>query len=133
VFWNTLFAYLVAGTKAISLIGIAVIFAGWLSGRTSSARWVRGHITRGLSEISGRMPENLQGMLSDSIVAVRWAIYALGTLLIMLTDVLSPTSVLWTVALTAGLITLAELLAVPPRGEAEVVVEVTEVVEITTD
>lgn len=133
VFWNTLFVYLVAGTKAISLIGIAVIFAGWLSGRTSSARWVRGHITRGLSEISGRMPENLQGMLSDSIVAVRWAIYALGTLLIMLTDVLSPTSVLWTVALTAGLITLAELLAVPPRGEAEVVVEVTEVVEITTD
>ncbi|MDA2987025.1 MAG: hypothetical protein O2789_04755 [Actinomycetota bacterium] len=133
VFWNTLFVYLVAGTKAISLIGIAVIFAGWLSGRTSSARWVRGHITRGLSEISSRMPENLQGMLSDSIVAVRWAIYALGTLLIMLTDVLSPTSVLWTVALTAGLITLAELLAVPPRGEAEVVVEVTEVVEITTD
>ena len=127
VFWNTLFVYLVAGTKAISLIGIAVIFAGWLSGRTSSARWVRDHITRGLSEISGRMPENLQGMLSDSIVAVRWAIYALGTLLIMLTDVLSPTSVLWTVALTAGLITLAELLALEPADET---VEVVEVVEI---
>ncbi|MCF8538477.1 MAG: hypothetical protein K9G75_11250 [Candidatus Nanopelagicales bacterium] len=127
VFWNTLFVYLVAGTKAISLIGIAVIFAGWLSGRTSSARWVRGHITRGLSEISSRMPENLQGMLSDSIVAVRWAIYALGTLLIMLTDVLSPTSVLWTVALTAGLITLAELLALAPADET---VEVVEVVEI---
>ena len=127
VFWNTLFVYLVAGTKAISLIGIAVIFAGWLSGRTSSARWVRGHIARGLSEISGRMPENLQGMLSDSIVAVRWAIYALGTLLIMLTDVLSPTSVLWTVALTAGLITLAELLALEPADET---VEVVEVVEI---
>ncbi len=127
VFWNTLFVYLVAGTKAISLIGIAVIFAGWLSGRTSSARWVRGHITRGLSEISGRMPENLQGMLSDSIVAVRWAIYALGTLLIMLTDVLSPTSVLWTVALTAGLITLAELLALEPADEAGAVVEVVEI------
>lgn len=127
VFWNTLFAYLVAGTKAISLIGIAVIFAGWLSGRTSSARWVRGHITRGLSEISGRMPENLQGMLSDSIVAVRWAIYALGTLLIMLTDVLSPTSVLWTVALTAGLITLAELLALEPADEAGAGVEAVEI------
>jgi hypothetical protein len=127
VFWNTLFAYLVAGTKAISLIGIAVIFAGWLSGRTSSARWVRGHITRGLSEISGRMPENLQGMLSDSIVAVRWAIYALGTLLIMFTDVLSPTSVLWTVALTAGLITLAELLALEPADEAGAGVEAVEI------
>lgn len=127
IFWSTLFTYLVAGTKAVGLLGIAVIVAGWLSGRTSSARYLRGHLVRGLGEISGRMPEGLQGSLAGSIAWVRWVVYALGVIIVMLTDVLSPTSVLWTVALTAGLITLAELLAVPPRAE---VVEVIEVIEI---
>jgi len=135
VFWATLFQYLVAGTKAVGVLGIAVIFAGWLSGRTASARWARGHLTRGLGEISGRMPEGLQGSLASSIGWVRWVVYAIGVLLVMLTDVLSPTSVIWSIALTAGLITLAELLAVPPREEAgEVdVIEVTEIIEITQD
>lgn len=124
VFWNTMFQYLVAGTKAVGLLGIAVIVAGWLSGRTRSAQVLRGHLTTGLGQISGRMPEGLQGRLTDSIGAVRWIIYALGVVIIMLTDVLSPSGVLWTVALVAGLITVAELLAVQPREEAIEVVEV---------
>lgn len=135
IFWSTLFTYLVAGTKAVGLLGIAVIVAGWLSGRTSSARYLRGHITRGLSEISGRMPEGLQGSLSGSITWVRWVVYAVGVVIVMFTDVLSPVSVIWTIALTAGLITLAELLAVPPRAESDGVdvIEVTEIIEITQD
>lgn len=129
VFWTTLFAYLVAGTKAVTLLGVAVIVAGWLSGRTSSARYLRGHLTRGLGEISGRLPEGLQGSLAGSISWLRWVVYGIGIVIVMISDVLSPSSVLWTVALTAGLVTLTELLAVPPR----ITVEVVEVVEITQD
>ena len=129
VFWTTLFAYLVAGTKAVTLLGVAVIVAGWLSGRTSSARYLRGHLTRGLGEISGRLPEGLQGSLAGSISWLRWVVYGIGIVIVMISDVLSPSSVLWTVALTAGLVTLTELLAVPPR----ITVEVVEVVEITRD
>lgn len=129
VFWTTLFAYLVAGTKAVTLLGVAVIVAGWLSGRTSSARYLRGHLTRGLGEISERLPEGLQGSLAGSISWLRWVVYGIGIVIVMISDVLSPSSVLWTVALTAGLVTLTELLAVPPR----ITVEVVEVVEITQD
>ena len=129
VFWATLFAYLVAGAKAVTVLGVAVIVAGWLSGRTSSARYLRGHLTRGLGEISGRLPEGLQGSLAGSISWLRWVVYAIGVVIVMVSDVLSPSSVLWTVALTAGLVTLTELLAVPPR----ITVEVVEVVEITRD
>lgn len=132
VFWSTLFAYLVAGTKAVTLLGVAVIVGGWLGGRTSSARTLRGHLTRGLGEISARMPEGLQGSLAGSISWLRWVVYAIGIVIVMISDVLSPTSVIWTVALTAGLVTLTELLAVPPRVTVEVV-EVVEVVEITRD
>ncbi|HAN71823.1 MAG TPA: hypothetical protein DCQ36_09600 [Actinobacteria bacterium] len=127
VFWSTMFQYLVAGTKAVGLLGIAVIVAGWLGGRTRSAQNLRGHLMRGLGEISGRMPEGLQGLLTDSIATVRWIIYALGVVIVMLTDVLAPESVLWTVALVAGLITVAELLAVRPRPEEVEVLEITEV------
>lgn len=129
VFWATLFAYLVAGAKAVTVLGVAVIVAGWLSGRTSSARYLRGHLTRGLGEISGRLPEGLQGSLAGSISWLRWVVYAIGVVIVMVSDVLSPSSVLWTIALTAGAVTLVELLAVPPR----ITVEVVEVVEITRD
>lgn len=132
IFWSTLFAYLVAGTKAVGLLGVAVIVAGWLGGRTSSARVLRGHLIRGLGEISGRLPEGLQGSLAGSISWLRWVVYGIGIVIVMASDVLSPSAVLWTVALTAGLVTLMELLAVPPRVTGEVV-EVVEIVEITRD
>lgn len=131
IFWATLFSYLVAGTKAVGLLGVAVIVGGWLGGRTSSARYLRGHLTRGLGEISGRLPEGLQGSLEGSISWLRWVVYAIAVVIVMISDVLSPSSVLWTVALTAGVVTLMELLAVPPRVTVEVVD--VEVVEITRD
>lgn len=131
IFWATLFAYLVAGAKAVSLLGVAVIVGGWLGGRTSSARTLRGHLTRGLGEISGRLPEGLQGSLAGSISWLRWVVYGIGIVIVMISDVLSPTSVIWTVALTAGLVTLTELLAVPPRETVDI--EVVEIVEITGD
>jgi hypothetical protein len=131
IFWATLFSYLVAGTKAVGLLGLAVIIGGWLGGRTSSARYLRGHLNRGLGEISGRLPEGLQGSLEGSISWLRWVVYAIGVVIVMISDVLSPTSVLWTVALTAGVVTLMELLAVPPRETVDI--EVVEIVEITRD
>ena len=138
IFWSTLFVYLMEGIKAIGVLGLVIILAGWLSGRTSSARYVTGHLNRGLAEISGRMPEGLQGVLSGSIEKVRWVIYAFGVLMVLLTDAMSTSSVLWASALVAGLLTVAQLLAVDPRsavvqiegGEDIVVAEVTEI-EVT--
>jgi len=114
VFWNTLFTYLLAGTKALGLLGLVIVVAGWLSGRTSSARSLRGHVSRGLSQISSRMPAGLQGCLAGSIGWVRWVVYAVGVIIVMAADVMSVSAVLWTIALTAGLVTLVELLAVQP-------------------
>lgn len=130
VFWNTLFTYLVEGAKAIVIFGIIAILAGWLSGRTSSARRVRDHLTRGLAELSGRLPDGLQGSLAGVIDPVRWVIFGFGVLLIMLTDVMSASAVLWSAALTAGLLTVAQLLSVRP-DDGPAAIEVVEVVETT--
>jgi hypothetical protein len=120
-FWATLFLYLVEGLKALLLLSVAIIFGGWLGGRTASAQVTRGHLVKGLGELSVRMPDGLAGFgagLRGSASAIRWAIFALGLIVILLSDVLSPASILWTVALVAGLLTLLQLLLGTPDDEA---------------
>lgn len=129
ILWDTLFAYLLQNGQAIALLGVITIVAGWLSGRTSSARWVRGHLNRGLSDISGRLPDSLSGVLTSAIVPIRWLIMALGVILILITGNLS-TGTVWSVtALVAGLMTVAQLLAARPSDDSAVI-ETVEVVEI---
>ncbi len=129
VLWDTLFSYLLQDGHAIALLGVIVIVAGWLAGRTSSARWVRGHLSRGLSDISGRLPEAAQGVLASAIVTVRWLIMALGVVLLLLAGVLSSGTVWSVTALVAGLMTVAQLLSVRP-GQGPVAIEVVEIAEV---
>jgi len=122
VFWSTLFVYLVEGLKALIVLSVAIIIGGWLGGRTSSATTLRGHLVTGLGELSARMPAGIAGIgasLRGAAQPLRWAIYALGLLILLLTDVLSPASILWTVALVAGLLTVLQLLVGAPSGGAD--------------
>jgi hypothetical protein len=129
ILWDTLFAYLLQNGQAIALLGVITIVAGWLAGRTSSARWVRGHLNRGLSDISGRLPDSLSGVLTSAIVPIRWLIMALGVILLLITGNLS-TGTVWSVtALVAGLMTVAQLLAARP-SDGSAASETVEVVEI---
>lgn len=126
VFWNTLFAYLVSGLYAISALGILGIVAGWLGGRTKSATAVRGHLTRGFGELSARLPEGLQSFgasLAPHQVRIRVVIYALTVLLILMTDMLSLTSVLWCAALGAGVVTVLQILVAKPAAPAAPAIE----------
>jgi hypothetical protein len=116
-FWQTLLAYLVAGTQAIVALGIVVIVAGWLAGRTASARFVRGHLTDGLADLGGRLSGGRPGTIPRRyLTPTRVVIYILGVILLLTSDLMSVTTVLWVSALMAGLITLAQLLAGPVAG-----------------
>lgn len=122
VFWSTLFVYLVEGLKSLVVLSIAVIAGGWLGGRTASATGARRHLVTGLGELGARMPAGLASVgvsLRPATGPLRWAIFALGLLIILIGDVLSPASILWTVALVAGLLTLLQLLVGAPGGAAE--------------
>lgn len=131
VFWDTMFNYLVSGINAIALLGVLIIFAGWLSGRTKSARYVRGQLTAGFDDIGSRLPAGLArfGASIGSIqVGLRWIVYGLGLLVILATDVMSVSVVFWVSALAAGVITVIEILAAAGNDtEVEVTVEVIEV------
>lgn len=122
-FWTTLLNYLVLGNQGLFTLGILTILAGWLGGRTSLARYLRGHLVRGLDQLGDRLPAGIQGF-RQTVTGVapyaRWAIYLLGGLLVVQNDIASPATVLWGAALTAGLITGLQLLVnqEPPAAVA---------------
>ncbi|MCX6432082.1 MAG: hypothetical protein NTX29_04615 [Actinobacteria bacterium] len=119
VFWATLLDYLIAGTQAIVTLGIVVIIAGWFGGRTRLARAARGQVTTGLDQLSGRMSSGRPGPIpADKVGYARWLVYIVGVAIVLGSDVMSVSSVLWVTALVAGLVTLAQLLAGGGSGEA---------------
>jgi hypothetical protein len=129
VFWSTLLDYLVAGTQAIVTLGIVVIIAGWFGGRTRLARSARGQVNTGLGQLSGRMFSGRPGPIpADKVGYVRWIIYIVGVAIVLGSDLMSVSSVLWITALVAGAVTLAQLLA----GAGGEVIEVIEV-EVEVD
>lgn len=118
VFWATLLDYLIAGTQAIVTLGIVVILAGWFGGRTRLARMLRGHVTTGMAQLSGRMSDGRPGPLPREMLGyARWLSYALGVLILLISDLMVVSTVLWVSALVAGLVTLAQLLAGPASAE----------------
>lgn len=130
-FWTTLLNYLVLGNQGLLTLGIIAILAGWLGGRTSLARYVRGHLVRGLDQLGDRLPDGVQGFrgtVAGAARYARWVIYLLGGLLVVQNDIASPSTVLWCAALTAGLITGLQVLVKqePAAGPAGAVAEVAE-------
>ena len=111
VFWSTLLDYLIAGTQAIVALGIVLIVVGWFGGRTRLAVKARGAVTAGLADLRGRLFDGGPGPLPTSALGYTcWGIYALGMLILLVSDLMSVSSVLWVTALVAGLITLAQVL-----------------------
>ena len=123
VFWTTLLSYLILGVQAILVLGIAVIIAGWFGGHTSIARKLRGRVVIGLDELGDRI-EGLQPLrqaIGRHARQIRWGIYLVVGLILLASDVASPSTVLWCVALAAGLVTLVQLLSDVPDVEAAAV------------
>lgn len=116
VFWNTLLNYLILGTRAILWLGIIVIIAGWFGGRTAIARRLRGQVVKGLDELGDRMTgmtgfRSTVGRYADEI---RWAVYIVVGLILIFSDLASPSTVFWCAALAAGLITAVQLFSDVP-------------------
>lgn len=116
IFWSTLLAYLVDGVRAVFVLGIVAVIAGWFGGRTAIAVRLRGQLVEGLDELGNRLTglQPLRAWVGAHAAAIRWGIYVVIGLLVLFADVASPTTVLWSVALGAGLVTLVQVLADRP-------------------
>jgi len=113
VFWDTLLEYLVIGIQGVLVLGIVLILAGWFGGLTKSAAFVRGQVTKGLGELSARMSGAFGGFghfVSTNAQYVRWGIYVLMLIILLFSNVIDRSTVLWVTALGAGLVTVVQLL-----------------------
>lgn len=116
-FWWTLLDYLVAGAQGFIALGVVFILAGWFGGRTKAALWARGHVIRGLSDLSGRTPSGESALLpARSLPWLRGAAYVIGLGLLVLSGTFSVSTVLWTSALVAGLITVIQIFGGPAKA-----------------
>jgi hypothetical protein len=120
VFWDPLLDYLITGIQGVMTLALVLIVAGWFGGRTAWAKLVRGHVTTGLAELSGRMPATggFGEFLRSNAEYVRWGIYGVLLLILVFSDVVSRGTVLWIAALGAGLVTVVQLFAGTAAAEA---------------
>jgi hypothetical protein len=110
VFWNSLLEYLIAGTQAIVALGVVLILAGWFGGRTRLAHRLRDPLGTGLDDLRGRLFDGGSGPLPTAYAGyAAWGAYALGVLILLVSDLMSVSTVLWVSALVAGLVTAIQL------------------------
>ncbi len=115
-FWWTLLEFLIAGAQGFIALGVVLVAAGWLGGRTTSGRWVRGRLTRGLGDLTARTHGGI--LPAAALPWLRALAYAIGLVLLFTADVFSVSTVLWISALVAGLVALITYLGPPPAPTA---------------
>lgn len=129
VFWETLLRYLIEGMRALMLLALLVILAGWLAGASRPARAVREPLVRGLHEIGGRLGE-LPGrdVIAGHVVGARITAALVVVVLFAIGNVMDIWTIIWCALLLGLLLALIEVW----RGSAagEVVIEEIEVVVI---
>jgi hypothetical protein len=121
VVYQNFLAYLISGLQSLAVLGVIVIIGGWLAGRTNSARYIRAHFNRGLSEIADRTGLNTGEKLAPYAPIIRWAVVCIWLLVLLSGTYLGSVSGVMVTLLMAGIWTALEIL-IRARTTIEVIV-----------
>ncbi len=121
VVYQTFLTYLVAGLQALFALGVIVIIGGWLTGRTNSAHYVRGHFTGGLNEIANRTGWDTGAKFSPYAPLIRWAVVVIWLVVLLSGNYLGSLSGILITLLMAGIWTGLEIL-IRARTTSELIV-----------
>ena len=116
VFFDTLLRYLVAGVKALALLGVIGIVAGWFAGRSRPARALRTPITRGLTQLGSRSSSaSLGGFVRRYFTALCWIVYVVVGFFLLRDGLINMAHVVWASLLAVGVVSV--LTALRSAGE----------------
>ncbi len=121
VVYQTFLTYLVAGLQALFALGVIVIIGGWLTGRTNSAHYFRGHFTGGLNEIADRTGWDTGAKFSPYAPLIRWAVVVIWLVVLLSGTYLGSLSGILITLLMAGIWTGLEIL-IRARTTSELIV-----------
>jgi len=127
VVYQNFLNYLVTGLQALFALSVIVIVGGWLAGRTNSANYVRGHFTRGLTQIADRTGWDTGVKLSPYAPIIRWAVVCIWLLVLLSGTFLGTFNGVLFTLLIAGIWTGLEILIRARTTTEEVVPEPVEV------
>jgi hypothetical protein len=132
IVYQNFLAYLIAGVQALFVLGIIIVIGGWLSGRTNSAQYIRGHFTYGLNEIAARTGWRTGDALGPYAPWIRWAVIIVWLVFLLSGTYLGSISGIMFTLLMAGIWTGLEILirASERPTRQEVLVEQVEVIEV---
>ena len=114
-FWGTFFNYLLAGLFAVLVLGIVIAFGGWFAGISRPATSMRTAVGRGLHSMGSGVPAGVRRSFRSYAPVLRWIIAIVMVLVLSLGAFMSMDRVIWLSLLTAGLLTLLEILIGPDR------------------
>jgi len=116
VFFDTLLRYLVAGVKALALLGVIGIVAGWFAGRSRPARALRTPITRGLTQLGSRISSaSLGSFVRRYFTALCWIVYVVIGFFLLRDGLINMAHVVWASLLAVGVVSV--LTALRSAGE----------------
>jgi hypothetical protein len=117
-FWATFFNYLLAGLYAVLVLGIVIAFGGWYAGVSRPATSMRTAVGRGLHSMGSGVPAGVRRSFRSYAPVLRWIIAIVMVLVLSLGAFMSMDRVILLSLLTAGLLTLLEILIGPDRVDA---------------
>ena len=132
IIYQQFLTYLWAGNQALFFLGVLVVIGGWLSGRTNSAHYVRGHFTNGLNEIAARTGWHTGDKIAPYAPWIRWAVVVVWLVFLLSGTYLGSLSGILFTLLMMGIWTGLEILirASSQPTRQEVLVERVEVIEV---
>jgi hypothetical protein len=122
IFYDTLLTYLDRGWQVFLWLGLILVVVGWFAGPNRSATAVRGTVTGGLEGIGQALADTPVGGAGRWTAAnARWlrvAIAALGVVVLLWGNDISPSRLFWSFALVILLLVLVQVLVGAGRESA---------------
>jgi hypothetical protein len=114
VFYDTLLAYLERGWKVFLWLGVILVVVGWFTGSNTSGTAVRSTLAGGLETVGARLADGPVGGAGRWVAAnARWlrvAVGVLGAVVLLWGNDVSPSRLLWSLALTVVLLGMVQIL-----------------------
>jgi hypothetical protein len=114
VFYDTLLAYLERGWKVFLWLGVILVVVGWFTGSNTSGTAVRSTLAGGLETVGARLADGPVGGPGRWVAAnARWlrvAVGVLGAVVLLWGNDVSPSRLLWSLALTVVLLGIVQIL-----------------------
>lgn len=114
VFYDTLLAYLERGWQVLAWLGVILVVVAWFTGSNGSGTATRSAVCNGLESAGENLPEDKFSSVGSWATAnafwMRYVVLALGVVVLLWSNSVSPSRLLWSTVLVLALLAVLQVL-----------------------